>query len=354
MSATNLTCYLHIGPHKTASSTIQQFVRENETELRRQKLVYPSILRDNGKVARSHQILGTAVELTPEGDLAPGARFWTVVDEIARRGDTNILISHESLVSRLAAPGVLDRVLNYFAKRGYAVVAIAYVRDQPGWLNSWYVQGQKRLSGLQSFDVFVEKFIEQGHVEPARYLAPFLNEPRLRVEPVSFERAARDGLEMDFIRRCGVEEVGGLVTPPIRNVNAGAKTVYAARRIMTELGGRARDREGYGKVYMDFKTTARSLGWDGKPFIALDQALYERIRARYAESNDLFARQWFGAAWEELAPPRRYEPSLFEPETASREEIEEIEAVVDRAVRAFAKKAAKGKGNGGNKNAEAA
>ncbi|WP_020180908.1 hypothetical protein [Methylopila sp. M107] len=334
-------CYLHIGPHKTGSSSIQQFVRENEMALAARGLRFPVIVKENGKLARNHRLLAAPDELTEDGDIRPGAKLWPQVDAVARAGEADILLSHESFVTALPGLGSLDRIVKYFGKRGYAVTVIAYVRDQPGWLNSWYVQNQKRLNGEQSFDGFVEEFAASGRVEPGRYLAPFFEDPRIAVDVVSFERAISAGLEADFLRRCGVEDIDGLVATPIRNVNAGAKTVYAGQQIMKRLGRPLRNYDCYGRIYREFKASFQEFGWESRPYVALDQHLYETIRSRYAPTNDAFAREHFGAAWEELVPARTYERSVLDPTAATPGEMEQIEAVVERALATFAKKAGK-------------
>ncbi|MDR4305211.1 hypothetical protein IHQ68_01035 [Chelatococcus sambhunathii] len=334
----NPTCFVHIGPHKTGSSSLKHFIRANEDELETRGLFFPRSRDRQGKRARNHQILALCDEIGPDGELRSGAVFWPEIDRVARGSRTNILISSEMFSASLSHPGRLDRILTFFEKRGYDVRMLAYVRDQPAWLNSWYVQSQKRLARPEPFEDFAEEWLREGRVEPARYLAPFLADQRCAVEVISFERAAASGLEDDFIRRCGIDDCASLTRATVRNTNAGAKTVFAARQIMERLGGSPRDDDGYGPIYRDFKIRTRELGWDRQPHIGVDEAFAAKIRARLAFSNDAFSRRHFGTSWAEVCPPRTLKRSVFTPEDATQAEMDEIEDVVSTVVKRFSRR----------------
>ena len=329
-------CFIHVGPHKTGSSSIQHFVRTNEGALKRLGLWFAKLAASQSGQGKGHIDLAKAREVRADGSLEPGATLWKEIDRVAARAETDILLSSEMFCKALRDEDVLARFLAFFERRGYRVVIIAYVRDQPGWLNSWYVQSQKRLYDLQTFDAFEAAYAKLGRVDPGRYLRKYMGDPRFELVVVSFEQAIRTGLEADFIARCGIAPDAGLESVGLRNPNAGAKTVHAAQEIMRRAGSGLRDLDGYGRVYQAFKKRSIEHGWGATPYVAIDEPRYERIRARYAASNDQFARRFFGMSWEDLAPRRSYEPSVFDPRAASPAELAEIEAVVAQTVSEFA------------------
>lgn len=326
------TAYIHVGPHKTGSSSIKHFCRANKERFAALGLFFPLLIDERGKPARNHEDLAKVQEIRPNGELKPNARLWPEIDAVAAKGEMDVLLSSEMFCRSLGDEDMFSRILGYFEKRGYRVVILAYVRDQPGWLNSWYVQAQKRLAGLATFDQFCANAAEIGRVEPWKFLKKFIDEPRCELEVISFERAISAGLELDFIRRCGVPEGAELEPVPLRNPNAGAKSVYAAQEIMRRAGPRLKDLKGYGPIYNRFKRRCQELGFDETPYVALDQGRYDRIRAQYAESNDSFAKDRFGVSWTELCPPRSYSVSTFDPARASRKELAEIETLVANVV----------------------
>ncbi|WP_020180725.1 hypothetical protein [Methylopila sp. M107] len=324
-------CYIHVGPHKTGSSSIKHYALANLAALDELGLFHPRLKPDGARRGRSHDDLAYVDEIRPDGALKPGAELWPEIDAVARRGEKDILISEEHLCRALADRDVLDRVLTFFETRGYRVAILAYVRDQPAWLNSWYVQSQKRFAGLMTFDEFVAEADRRGRVEPAAYLAHFIAEPRCELEIVSFERAAAAGLEDDFIRRCGIDPKSPrLVRKPLRNPNAGAKSVFCAQEIMRRLGPgpRLKALDGFVPVCAGFKRRYVAYGWEATPFVALTEENVARIRARYAEGNEAFAQEFFGMSWGELCPAKPFETSVFDPTQASWWERMRIELLV--------------------------
>lgn len=331
------TAYIHIGPHKTGSSSIKHFVRANRETLAGRGLFFPLLIGANGKPARNHEDLGKAPEIGRNGDLKPDARLWPEIEAIAAKGEMDVLLSSEMFSQSFLTFEMFPRILAYFQKRGYRVVILAYVRDQPGWLNSKYVQSQKRFSRNLAFERFCAKAEENGSADPWRFLKRFIDEPGCELEVISFERAIASGLELDFVRRCGIPADVKLEAVTLRNPNVGAKSVYAAQEIMRRAGPRLMRLQGYGLVYNIFKRRCQEMGFDKTPFVALDQKIYERIRAHYAATNESFAKAYFGTSWTELCPPRTYTPSIFDPAQASRQELNEIEDLVATIVRKLSK-----------------
>ncbi|WP_020178431.1 hypothetical protein [Methylopila sp. M107] len=331
-------CYLHIGPHKTGSSTLKHFFRANEARMYSNGLFFPKSIDENGKRAGHHAVLVNSSELTPEGDLRKGAVLWPEIEAVVAKGRKDILLSSEMFSDAVFKPGRFEPLLNFFSKRGYEVVVFAYLRDTASWLNSGYVQSQKRFARVQAFSDYVEMGFDEGWIDPMRFLAPFIDDPRCRLEPIPFDQAAKAGLEDDFMRRCGVADIRDFTKLPLRNSNAGAKTIYAAQQIMARLGGGARDRKGYAPIYREFKQTFQRLGWQDQPHVELDAEQADAIRARMAPSADAFAGRYFGTPWSSVCTPRPMTRSRFEPEAASATEREEVASVIDQFVEAFGQK----------------
>lgn len=330
------TCYIHVGPHKTGSSSLKHFVRGNLETLRRYGLFFPMLRDDKGRPAANHMDLATSDEIKPNGALKARAKLWLEIEEVAGEGETDILLSSEMFCRSFAQEGRLDPILAYFERRGYRVVILAYIRDQPAWLNSWYVQSQKRFAALMSFDAFVDEAERRGRVEPSRYLAPFIDNPGCELEIIPFERAAKAGLEEDFIRRCGAPAEVELVRQTLRNPNAGAKSVFAAQEIMRRTGPDLQDLQGFVTVCQGFKQKYVDLGWEATPFVALTEENVARIRARYAESNEAFAQRFFGMSWGELCPAKPFSTSVFDPGQASWWERWKIDRLVRDTTANFA------------------
>ncbi|MFC3691266.1 hypothetical protein ACFOWB_03445 [Chenggangzhangella methanolivorans] len=328
------TCFIHIGPPKTGSSTISHFVEGNAEAFAEQGLYVPKMPALKGRPMNGHGIFANVDELDARGELKPAAKLWPELEEIASQGRQNIVLTSESFAHAFRDGVVLDRILAFFERHGYAVVIIAYLRDQPSSLNSSYVQSQKRLVKRMTFEEFVDEAARTGKVDPWRYLEHIIDNPRLTLDAGCFETAVKSGLEKDISRRLGLPDEFELAYPEVRNRNAGAKAVFAAQMILQQIGDiRASKLAAYKKINRRFKSHFEERGWTEAPYVGLDQDLYGRIRDYYSEGNERFAQRFFGASWKELSPDRDYARKVFDPATASEEELAEIEEVVTDMVR---------------------
>ncbi len=329
------TCFLHMGPPKTGSSTISHFIEGNIEELERRGYFVPRMPSLKGRPQNGHGIFANVAlnELEVDGQLKPNATLWTELEEVAATGEKHIVLTNEAFAFSLRDPAKVDAILTFFERHGYPVTVVAYLRDQPSSLNSSYVQTQKRLYARQSFDEFVEEAAERGRVDPWRLLEHIIDNPRVTLSVGSFEKAMRSGLEADFSRRIGLPDDAGLkIVPEVRNPNAGIKTVYAAQEIMRQTSGVIQKMPSYKKIYRRFRKHFETLGWTDDAYVGLDQQRYAQIREFYRDSNERFSERFLGADWAELAPDRAYSRNVFDPATASQEELDEIKAVVDEIV----------------------
>jgi hypothetical protein len=329
------TCFLHLGPPKTGSSTISHFIEGNLPELQRLGYFVPQMPSLKGRPQNGHGIFANVAtdEVDKDGNLKPGAELWPELEAVAAAGEKHIVLSNEAFAFSLRDPEKLDLILKFFERHNYDVTVLAYLRDQPGSLNSSYVQTQKRLYARQTFDEFVEESAERGRVDPWRLLELIIDNPRVSLDVGSFEAAYKIGLEADFSRRIGLPADAAMQpVPAVRNPNAGVKTVYAAQQILAATDGVIQKMGAYKRIYRRFRKHFESRGWTDDPYVGVDQQEYERIRTFYRDSNERFAQRFLGASWSDLSPDRTYRKNVFDPATATQEELDEISAVVDDIV----------------------
>jgi hypothetical protein len=134
--------YIHIGLHKTGSSTIQQFAAGNVDLLARHNIVYPGI----GRSRAAHHQLKDAVKDDKDTDLLP-----RIVAEIAADPAKDYLISAEGLST--LKPAAVKRFLEPLQGLG-PIKVILYVRSAAGLVVSSYNQVTKRSLNMASFDEF--------------------------------------------------------------------------------------------------------------------------------------------------------------------------------------------------------
>ena len=132
--------FLHCGPRKTGSTSIQNFLNNNRETLKRQGFLYLNQGNSNGQyyAKNINSILAAK-------------------DTILSSSYENFIISSEDLDS--VSSEWLENVIHYF--KNVRINAIFYFRRQDKWINSYY--NQRVILGLcnEDFEDFVWENVEK-------------------------------------------------------------------------------------------------------------------------------------------------------------------------------------------------
>ena len=136
---------LHIGMHKTASTTIQKRLKANNQRLKEFGYHY---------VSKNRKALLKAVQ---EENFQP----WRKLIRQAQTDGLTPIVSHEAfshILCRLRSGKTNSCIGDWLLKRlnqaGVNVTVIGFVRDQPSYLNSHYTQHVKRFVTAQSLEAY--------------------------------------------------------------------------------------------------------------------------------------------------------------------------------------------------------
>ena len=139
---------LHIGMHKTASTTIQKRLKGNDQRLEEFGFRY---------AAKERKTLLKAVQTT-------NFKPWRELLREAETQGMTPIVSHEALSHVLCRPQssgkpdcIGDWLLKKLSQTGVSVTVIGFVRDQPSYLNTHYTQHVKRFATAQSLEAYAEK-----------------------------------------------------------------------------------------------------------------------------------------------------------------------------------------------------
>lgn len=328
-------CFLHLGPHKTGTTAIQQALHNDARRLFNRGFYYPPVVDlVSGRRRNNHTPLARPSNFRHD-DLMD-THYWSELDRQLRLVDGAVVISSEHFAEILKVDDRYDAVVDFFHDRDFRLVFVAYVRDQPAWLNSWYTQDQRNFMSRRSLAEFRDHAIGAGLLDPWSFLARPMNDPRVEVRVVSFEKAARTGMARSFYDVIGVPPRIAPTEARQVNPNLGAKGLYAAQEIMRRVDGRVRSMPNYVHLYESFKILLSERDWEGHAYVGVTEADIDVLRRRYAESNDLFAHRWFGCEWVEACPPRSLSPSVFDFDAASEADRRDVLEVVERMVELIA------------------
>jgi hypothetical protein len=275
-----MTVYLHIGLHKTGTSSIQAFLKKNKPALHRLGYLYPKA----GWTAGGHHNL--AYELLGKKRFSHTAgRLADLAPEIEREPNA-ILSSEEFEFLELAEVRRLREALG-----GREAKVIVYLRRQDALIASTYAQQVKMGAKMKPFTAYAVASLYNARFDFAQLLARWaaaFGQDSLDVAVVS-EETAGPLLFDDFLSRLGIEGGADLPRPPKRlNESPSAAEIEIIRR-----AAEAARRPGHPPRQQDMvelQQIAAGLAADQPSLSAsgglgLPEDLYRRVAARFAPVN---------------------------------------------------------------------
>ncbi|MEB3352687.1 MAG: hypothetical protein VKM34_00405 [Cyanobacteriota bacterium] len=340
------TLVLHVGIHKTASTYIQHRLKRNQPFLRQHGLLYPKRRRDHLRLVKALR----------QGNLAPWGKL---LDRAARKG-CRPLVSAEILSLVLAEPSrcspgdtLLADLLRFLEQRGVQLELVAFLRDQPAYLNSRYTQLIKRFYFSVSFERYLARTMRSGGESACDFEELFgeaLASAQVRCRFLPFRSGDGDPCER-LLEAVGVLSCAGLKPLDQRaNAQPGWQAVWIAQRLARRLQRQHPQawRSGVSKARIReaLERLALQQGWQTEPFQGLTDPLLSRLEERYAASNDRFAQRVWGCGWRQLFPRPTPQPSPAAPRT--RAERRELAALAEQLLAAGLADLAAGAGQVGS------
>ncbi|NYJ00750.1 hypothetical protein HNR19_001448 [Nocardioides thalensis] len=301
---------LHVGMNKAGSTSIQHFLRGNETALAAGGWLYP---RTPGKVrhVRVGFYVKSDAELARTGAWVTGdypdpdvfrARFpRRLAAELHESGQPRAILSEEYLWHAGRLPAVRELVAP-FARSTRVVV---YLRRQDDHLISAYQQSV-RGGDTQRIDSFAAARARSAHYDYGSRLTAWQRDvapDALVVRRFGPAHFAGGSLYQDFLDAAEIDvPATSLEIPPRRNESLDAEAVeflrvYNLHRIENEGVRPAQIRNG--RLSQRLAESA-----DRGPTLTLAPQHLDAIMARFADSNRHVARHWLGETGE-LFPPSR-------------------------------------------------
>jgi hypothetical protein len=305
-------CYIHVGPHKTGTTSIQWFLRENRAEL----LNHGYFVPESGNVHGGHHPIVRQLC----GQEVPRHHRWAAAKFVEALADTlgeTVVISSEALEELLKKREYANAFFNRIRELNLEPNLVVFPRNQPQLINSRYVEVVKGFRRSEPFEAFVSGEI---HHPSFRYsdLITLAKGVDAKLVPRPFTgQMIVEGVVADFLQAIGLDpsRFGG--TEIRRNQTAGPFTVSVARdvsRLITNSGRRltgvqARRCKRKLTLYLQEKGLADT-GYCG-----LSNALARQIEKDWQRDNDVFAQQVWQKPWKEVFAAdvgREFTPNDFE------------------------------------------
>jgi hypothetical protein len=331
-------CYLHIGPHKAASSYLQTSAFRNRDLLASEEISIPQ-LGENG-AARPHHNLGH--ELTGHWKFRKEAgTFDDLKRYLVSNEPRNILISSEVFEGVSRKEENFQFLKEFFASLSYEVRVLMVVRPQTGLINSGYTEQIKRFRHRKTFPEFVDWALKnpRAKFDMNESFKFWIKNFDCDFIPLNDE-VMEQGLDRVFFQRLGLaeEKLGQLQDVEIANTSPGPKTIEAARIIRGILenlfGKKVHKKQLPGGLELRRILIKKSgkAGWNKTKFYGYDSRLFEFVRDRFGESNDRFSQSVFGRPWAEVFHDQRKPSNVYDLDAATRNEKAEMAELVQEVL----------------------
>lgn len=323
--------FLHAGPAKTGTSTIQAFLFANSDLLSRAGLYVPAPERADTKGNHGHLLF--ELGQSPPHLLRPPR---TLAGELRDHGmPSKVILSSEAYEPRLMVPALAKAISEHVARLGYRLRVISYVRPQMALANSHFAQSTTTLRPLPLFDSYLTPWFAAWHVHNHLWRHRRLAEAGIETMHIPYTSALRKGgIGEDLLQRLGVAEtaIAACGTVPDQNQSPGPKAIAAMHAIATGAADEI-SRAAPAKVVaaaQQLKQLIAEKGWNRGHFQALTEDDKHRIQSAFAPSNRNFANAAWRLNWPDtfgddeanfLARPQ----SVFVPCHAERAERDEFE-----------------------------
>jgi len=310
---TTRVCHIHVGPHKTGTTSIQWFLQENRAELLTHGYFVPeSETRRGAHHALVEKLAGLEVGEHREPLVAKS------IEAIAETPAEAIIISSEALEGIMRSRQHARAFFNRIGELNLEPKLILFPRNQPQWINSSYANSVKSFRRSDSFGPCAlgfgqspdasrfSRWIELAEAHGAELIArPFT------------KATIGDGVIPEFLRSIGIISLHFRDAEIRRNEAVGPFTVSVAREVLRSL------REpGKQLTWLQAKQCKdhladylRQKGFTDGGYCGLSTAIARQLEEQLRSDNDVFAQRVWGRSWADVFAAdvtEEFEPNDFE------------------------------------------
>ena len=291
-------CYIHVGPHKTGTTSIQWFLQENRAELLKHGYFVPESETKRG----AHHALAEKLAGMEVGE----HREPLVAKSIRALGETpaeTIVISSEALEGILESRKHAQVFFSRIAELNLEPKLVLFPRNQPQWINSSYSFSVKSFRRSDPFQSSARAFPQSRGARFSRWIE--------LADAYALELIARpftkqiiaSGVVPQFLQTIGINSSsqfrGGETR---RNEAVGPFTVSVAREVLRSIGDNASRLTWLQaeRCKIGLAAYLREKGLADAGYCGLTTALARHIERELRLDNDHFAQRAWGRSWAEI------------------------------------------------------
>ena len=306
---TTRVCHIHVGPHKTGTTSIQWFLQENRAELLTHGYFVPeSETRRGAHHALVEKLAGLEVGEHREPLVAKS------IEAIAETPAEKIIISSEALEGLLRNRQQTETFFNRVRELNLEPKLILFPRNQPQWINSSYASTVKSFRRSDSFQPGVLGFARSVDARFSRWIN--LAETygaELIARPFSRQTIAL-GVIPEFLGCIGITSSEFRDREVRRNEAVGPFTVSVAREVLRSIGKELTWLQAK-KCKIELAEHLRQNRMVDAGYCGLTTAIARDVEEELRSDNDAFAQRVWGKSWADVFAAdvtEEFEPNDFE------------------------------------------
>ena len=226
-------CYIHIGPHKTGTSSIQWFLKQNRVELLKHGYFVPESGTNHGAHhAIARKLCGQELR---DHQQSAATNFAGALDGTPSEA---VIVSSEELEGLFRNRDYAKAFFTRVRELNLEPKLVLFPRNQPQRINSNYTQVVKTFRQSKPFEVFVQGVTRSlGFRYSALIELADAYDAELIARPFTKKTIAH-GVVPEFLRAVGLDPSQFRDPDLRRNEAAGPFTVSVARGVLRSIGGK--------------------------------------------------------------------------------------------------------------------
>jgi hypothetical protein len=287
-------CYIHVGPHKSGTTSIQWFLQENRAELLKQGYFVPESDTKRG----AHHTLAEGLTGLDVGEHREPL-VTRSIRAIAETPAETIIISSEALEGLLRNRRHTGAFFNRIRELNLEPKLILFPRNQPQWINSSYASSVKSFRRSDSFQPGVLRFVQSSDARFSRWIElAETYDAELIARPFSKQTIAR-GVIPEFLRSMGITSSQFRDREVRRNEAVGPFTVSVAREILRSIGKQLTWLQAR-RCKVKLAEYLRQNRIVDAGYCGLTTAMARDVEEQLRSDNDAFAQRIWGKSWADV------------------------------------------------------
>jgi hypothetical protein len=302
-------CVLHIGVHRTGTTSYQLTMSRARASLLAAGILYPA---EPGapldKFIAHHGLAGqlTGDPLTTTPAEYRGPTLAQLEAEIDATKPSYLVLSSEAF--SMGSKGNVDdsELIKLLVRKGFDITAVAVIRPQVEMLQSAYVEGVMSFFNYIKFLEYIRAAIVDPFFDYSKRLVAWTQSKSVSFVAIPYVNAVdQENLAHAILRGGGIPakvvEASAIPRPERLHANPGALTVAAMRWLVPHL---------YKFQFSSFRDDLREFalqeadrrGWMQTPYQGYTNTAAKIVHDRYGKTNSEFSRKHWNKEWTEIFP----------------------------------------------------